>query len=1088
MAISIPGLSLSILRQQTSVQSGLPLLVSGRFTAFGLGVPAFIRVFLEGPSYDPQIRSFDTFSSPFSGDYAVNVIAEKDGQYDVYARSFPPPIIPTGPPFPDAMLLMPAMAESTRPPLVVGIPFNGGVEAWLPDGTKQRLDAPAQLPIEFRPVISVGAPGVSVSIPGFGGAPGVPTLPWYPGEIPAAPAAPTPSVPAIPGLTTARAVIDDVLFSPEQINPGMEATGTMAWRNTGDAPQLFDLAFYLVTPDGVRYGPLQVNQDISANPQSPTIQRVRLNTEGMPSAVYSVVAEVYDVITGTLLTARTLPSRLLIRDIVAPEIPLPPIPEIPSPVVPVVPTLDVLGTPSLNLPSQINVGDPWQGSVSLPTFGPVPFFGESRLLIRDPFGAEQIVAQGGRTIQPGEILKIPVDFDTSGFAGGNYPISLLVFDQMGTKIAEFPMGFLSMLEAFVPGAPQLPALPTADMFGTPSVNLPSQIEIGELWQGDINIPTMAPPALIGLPAMPSLPVDLGLQLQNPAGQLFTIGSWRPTFSPGQPINLPINFDTSALPQEGFHNLVMSIKDLQGNTLFSNIIGSLQALLPEGLPGIPGLPGDLIPSRFPSVNVNLGPSEVDWGDSLDIPVTFTHEGAPEEVTLYAAIGNWGFAGFDEILHASKTVAVGLDPGAKTYRDSLRIPITMSIRPGYYDVYAKITGRRQIGPFPFGESISPPVEQVVRVLGPEVPEIPAPPAPPAISRFTSIRVNISPQQVEAGDQLRVPVSIIHIGGAEEVTLYAAIGNWGFAGFDEVLQGSERISAPLDQQPTARGEDVIIPITSALRPGKYDVYAKITGKIPETVSDPVQNVIEVVGAPEVPLSQFPSCSVDVSRQTLDVGATLTVPVRFVHYGKTENIRVYAAIGNWGSFGFDEILQGQTELVVPDDMTTQTRTVNISISITSALRPGQYDVYGKVMRVHTGLGEIVSSPLQNVITIAAPVPVGPSVFSQVTVAYPTGPVRIGSSASLRVNFMHAGEGESEWLYAAIGTAGAFGFDEILSNRRAITVPAEPATTFHSETIEIPITAQIRPGVYDVYAKIGLVAQPRAISRTTEDVIQVVS
>ncbi|KKL12964.1 hypothetical protein LCGC14_2530470, partial [marine sediment metagenome] len=89
MAVNIPGLSLSLLRQQTSVQAGLPLLISGRFTAFGMGVPAFIRVFLEGPSYDPQLRSFDTFASPFSGDYTVNVLAEKDGQYNVYAQAFP---------------------------------------------------------------------------------------------------------------------------------------------------------------------------------------------------------------------------------------------------------------------------------------------------------------------------------------------------------------------------------------------------------------------------------------------------------------------------------------------------------------------------------------------------------------------------------------------------------------------------------------------------------------------------------------------------------------------------------------------------------------------------------------------------------------------------------------------------------------------------------------------------------------------------------------------------------------------------------------------------------------------------------------
>ena len=254
MAINIPGLSLSLLRQQTTVQAGLPLLISGRFTAFGMGVPAFIRIFLEGPSYDPRIRSFDTFSSPFSGDYTTNVLAEKDGQYFVYAQAFPPPLIPSGPPFPEAMMLLPPMAESTKPPLVVGYPFNGGVNALLPDGTSQRLTAPPMQPIEFRPLISVGAPGVTIT--GLGGAPSM--IPYFPPlpPYPAAPPAPVPTPPGVPPVEgIVRATIDDIRFFPDEIDPGVDATGLLSWRNIGDAPQLFDTAFYLVSPAG-RYGPL----------------------------------------------------------------------------------------------------------------------------------------------------------------------------------------------------------------------------------------------------------------------------------------------------------------------------------------------------------------------------------------------------------------------------------------------------------------------------------------------------------------------------------------------------------------------------------------------------------------------------------------------------------------------------------------------------------------------------------------------------------------------------------------------------------------------------------------------------------------
>ena len=322
VAINIPGLSLSILRQQTSVQAGLPLLISGRFTAFGMGMPTLIRVFLEGPSYDPQLRSFDTFSSPFSGDYTVNVIAEKDGHYNVYAQAFAPPLIPTGPPFPEAIMLLPPFAESTRPPLVVGSPFEGGVAALLPDGTRESLPAPPLQPIEFRPVITV-APGVTVA------APGVPTrmIPYAP--PPAPPAAPPALAPpaAPPFEAIVRATIDDIRFSPNEVDPGIEATGVLSWRNTGDEPHLFDTAFYLVSPVGVRYGPLQVNQNISANPQVPATQNLRLGTAGLAPGVYSVVAEIYDSTTGVLLGAVTLPSRLSIREIV-PVVPPPPPPPV----------------------------------------------------------------------------------------------------------------------------------------------------------------------------------------------------------------------------------------------------------------------------------------------------------------------------------------------------------------------------------------------------------------------------------------------------------------------------------------------------------------------------------------------------------------------------------------------------------------------------------------------------------------------------------------------------------------------------------------------------------------------------------------
>lgn len=1067
MAVNIPGLSLSLLRQQTSVQAGLPLLISGRFTAFGMGVPTFIRVFLEGPSYDPQLRSFDTFASPFSGDYSVNVIAEKDGQYTVYAQAFPPPLIPTGPPFPEAIMLLPPFAESTRPPLVVGYPFNGGVDALLPDGTRQRLTAPPMQPIEFRPMITV-APGISIAAPGVPAA--YPRIPTYP---PAVPPAPPPAVPPVEVIT--RAAVDDIRFSPEEINPGMEATGVMSWRNIGDVPHIFDTVFYLVSPIGVRYGPLQVNQDISANPQVPATQNLRLSTEGLPPGIYSVVAEIYDSTTGALLAAQTLPSRLQIREIAAPVVPVPP-----PPVVPEVPTIDILGTPSLNLPRQLNVGDVWSGSVSLPTFGTVPYFAEARLLLQDPSMLEYVVAQGGRTLYPGETLQIPVNYNTSGFSGGNYTILMRVFDQFGQPIAEFPMGFLTMIEAIappeipvVPEIPTAPTLPTADMFATPSVNLPTEVEIGEIWSGNISIPTQVPFALQALPSLPAYPVNAGLQLQSPIGQLFDVGTFRPTFTPGQPINLPVNFDTSVLPQEGIHNLILNISDLQGNPLFSNIIGSLRALMPALPPGIPTppVPEVPLPSEFIGIIVEMGVQRVEVGQSITIPFTYTHVGAPEVVTLRAAIGDDRPAylgGFDEVWYTDKTVSVPAHAVPTPIRDSITIPITPKFQAaGIYSVYAKVDGG-------IPRAISPVLPNIIEVI--EVPEAPVLPRAD-IADFNINLVTVGP--FDPGSSGYLIATGRYRGRAQGGSLTISLGT-GIVG--TFFTKFTLPSIPVNFSEAYDWQDFSFRATFTIPPDvelgqTYNLRGRIETFFDPTAEDETDwGVIEITAPPTIPSSQFSQVEIDpaLGFPVVHHGETLQVPINYTHLGQRDTARVYAAIGEWGTvFGFDEMAHGETSITVPDDSVLRTRQATVNITIPT-LKAGRYDLYAKVD------GE-QSSPVLGRVHVVELVPLPPSEFSGVSIIRWSSSTPRGGTLELAVSFNHVGEGESEWLYAAIGNVGVFGFDEKVSNRRAITVPGDPEITAYRETITIPIPTTLSPGTYDVYAKIG-----RAISPTRENVIRI--
>ena len=162
MAPQLPGFTISVLRQRTFGRPNEPILISGRVSLLGIGFPAFVRVFVEGPELNPEIRTFDT--SAVTGDYVVNVLAERDGRYQVYSQAF---IAPRG--------LGPPVAESpSKPPILIGEPANGDV---IVDG--QRRSAPPQTPVE----VSVSVPVTFAPFFFLGGA----AAPRAPAPVAAAP-------------------------------------------------------------------------------------------------------------------------------------------------------------------------------------------------------------------------------------------------------------------------------------------------------------------------------------------------------------------------------------------------------------------------------------------------------------------------------------------------------------------------------------------------------------------------------------------------------------------------------------------------------------------------------------------------------------------------------------------------------------------------------------------------------------------------------------------------------------------------------------------------------------------------------------
>lgn len=148
---------------------------------------------------------------------------------------------------------------------------------------------------------------------------------------------------------------------------------------------------------------------------------------------------------------------------------------------------------------------------------------------------------------------------------------------------------------------------------------------------------------------------------------------------------------------------------------------------------------------------------------------------------------------------------------------------------------------------------PVELVPKVAPPPEVAPPAPPppeVPPRVppSELTNLRIVRWPAALEVGDTCTIRVSFNYVGPRISRRLYAAIGNIraGYI-FDEVIHGSKAISIPETISVRPYYEDVGIRISTAIRPGTYDLYAKVD----EVMSRYLEDVITIkeVAPPPAP-----------------------------------------------------------------------------------------------------------------------------------------------------------------------------------------------------------------------------------------------
>lgn len=127
--------------------------------------------------------------------------------------------------------------------------------------------------------------------------------------------------------------------------------------------------------------------------------------------------------------------------------------------------------------------------------------------------------------------------------------------------------------------------------------------------------------------------------------------------------------------------------------------------------------------------------------------------------------------------------------------------------------------------------------------------APPILPTEGEVVSIELDMPLKTVVyQGEDLWVKIKFIHPAGPPRIfTIYAAIGNYSFWGFDEVAHASRVTNGELLHlyesfpYPTTFYTFVDIPITTRVAPGIYSAYAKMDG----VMSDYYSNLIEVRGA---------------------------------------------------------------------------------------------------------------------------------------------------------------------------------------------------------------------------------------------------